>query len=80
MNTHVRMWCIYQSPPDFTGMFVVREWKVSNEGRNPVASVEPTAVCHTLDQARDACRLASRGGLALAYQAFDDPRIIETWV
>jgi hypothetical protein len=67
-------WTIYDSPADFPGRFVVRQWEVHRWGM--VASSNVRAF-DTLQQARESL---PEGLIVIPRSPEDVPSIVETWM
>lgn len=74
------MWCIYGSPKDYPGKFVVRRWSVLPAAPPLPARPSPDQDCKvfdTLDQARD---FVPQGYFRIGRADHDDSCIVETWL
>lgn len=69
------IYTIYESPSEYPGKWVVREWKASVGGLAAVR--KPLAVADTLGEARRALPL---GLVQLGRSIDDDPCIREVWL
>lgn len=70
----ISMFCIYDSPDDFPGEFVVREWFI---GANNKTAPGHAFTAPTLDGAR---ALVPRGRVKTPPFPEDDPKIVEVWL
>lgn len=71
------IYTIYENPSDFPGRFVVRRWFAVRRISEPIAAIEPHAVCLTLDAARQSL---PPGLHKLAREYTDDSCIVESWI
>lgn len=69
-------YCIYKSPSDYPGQFVVRKWTIGAGTLTP--SMEPHGIYDTLDEARESIPLTHR--VCVQRSPEDDPVILETWL
>lgn len=74
MAKPIRMLTIYNSPRDFPGLFVIREWFVYP---NRMERGELKGTAQTLANAR---RLIPEGWTCIPRQPGEDTKIQETWV
>lgn len=74
----LRMWTLYESPLDFPGMWVLREWAVTG---NPDGEPRPLSgifVSPTPGPLR--ARMEAMGLFRLARHPSDEPQIVESWI
>lgn len=69
-------WTIYKNPRDYPGCYVVRRGQAIL-ALGIVHDLEPTAVCHSLVEAREA---VPPGRVRMDRHPDDDPVIVETWI
>lgn len=75
MSSTFSTFAIYESPSDYPGKFVVREWNSSSGSQWAVPG--PATVCDTLKEARTKM---PRGLTRMERMEHDDPCILETWL
>lgn len=74
----MRQWTVYDSPSDFPGMYVAREWLVDPTGVRP-SDVTPY-VDPYLDNVRRFIEAVAPGSVRLLPSEGEDPVIVETWL
>lgn len=75
MSGQLLIWTIYDHPRDYPHAFVVRRSVI--DGPVPKADMQPWALTHTLDAARESL---PPGLTCMPRQAGDDPVIVECWI
>jgi hypothetical protein len=73
------MYTVYDSPSDFPGRFVVREFAIRRGVAEPVATGR-VFFANGLEGARLVIRKISAADACLARSPEDPPSIVETWV
>ena len=68
-------WAIYDHPKDYPHNFVVRRWKLGDDGE-PI----PDQECHLADSLEEARKHIPIGLHRIPQQPGDDTVIIETWI
>lgn len=69
---------IYRDPKDYPGRFVVRRFKVTRTGSEPVPDPQPFAVVRSLQEARRVIMPLQL--IRLDRSPDDEPHIVETWI
>lgn len=72
------VYCVYFSPLDYPGKWVVRKWTVTDHN-TVVAGEQPLVVADDIEAARLAIAKVMPGAFRLKRHDYDDPRIWETW-
>ena len=79
MTDFLHQWVIYDSPSDFPGMFVVRQWVIGPEGAMPAVTGVTPYVDPYLENARRFIAAVAPGSFCIPRSPDDDPVIVETW-
>lgn len=69
------IWTVYDNPIDFPGKFVVRRFRVTEDGAQ--AENRPWSVKDTLEEAR---RAIPPGLVCMSRSLLDDAKVVETWL
>jgi hypothetical protein len=76
MITTIR-YTICENPSDHPGKFIVRRWRVADEGS--AADLRPMFIGETLEEVREVVRAIMPRGVCLGRAQHDDASVIETW-
>jgi hypothetical protein len=71
----LKLWTIYNSPKDFPGKFIAREWELTGEGSKPSQSNYVTG--DTLEEVR---KQLPKFMTVIPRHESDDPCIVEVWI
>lgn len=72
----MEQYCVYNSPSDFPGLYVVRRWVIENGVMTPEA--DPCMMSKNLEWVR--WFLSSAGLVCVTRRKEDNPVIVETWL
>ena len=78
MTDDLHQWTVYDSPSDFPGLFVARQWLVGPSGVR--ASEVTPYVDPFLENVRRFIAAVAPGSVCLMRSEDDDPVIVETWL
>jgi hypothetical protein len=71
----LRMWTLYENPADFPGMFVLREWALTEGEPRPLPGVFISPRPEPLR-----AQMQAQGLFRIPGAYLDEPQIVETWI